>query len=1096
MRKQMRLKNKLFFLSIALFLFYIPLFSTNLPSEITHDLSDDEKVLMHDWIKNRDPGLSPLAPVRPVAEFEPAQSVLIRYPLGIPVSFVKTLSQEINVITIVSNETVKNQAITAYTNAQVNLSKCQFMIAPTNSYWTRDYGPWFAFDANNHLSVIDFTYNRPRPYDDAIAPAYALFDTLNSYSMSIAQTGGNYMTDGIRIAASSHIAYTENSNNQTLVNQQMQNFLGITNYQVLQDPNNTYIDHIDCWAKFLAPDKILIRAVPASHSQYDELEAMADYFENLNSSYNRPFTVYRVNTPNNEPYTNSLILNDRVFVPIMNNSNDTQAIQAYQNAMPGYRIFGVLNNTSSPWVSTDALHCRTHEIPDKRMLTITHTPVSRLIDQNTSLNIQAEIKSMSQNNIIDDSCLVFYRLNQSDFTSSPLIEYNTHQYQASISSFAPGDTVFYYIQALDASGKKTFHPIMGKKDPHYFVISSDDPNPHVFPVQGTYHQAIQVSIQSLHPNTQIYYTIDGNEPTLQNGLLYQNPVLIDQSLTLKARLFSQGLPIGITITNTYTINLLDHYQPVWSGTPLVPHQFTINTVTINNTDLLPGDEIAVFDGQICVGALKITDNAGEVLHIIASKDDQNTETIDGFVNNHNVTFRIWDFDKQKEFKDNQISSDVISGSLLFNENTTTEINLSATSLRTQIIPLDQGWNLLSLNTSPDNLNVSEVFLDLINANTLTKIQSQNGASYEYISSLNQWINSIGEMSLLEGYRVKLNASDQLIISGVEADLPMNISLRNGWNIISYPYDEYFNAELLLNNLIDNNQLQKVIDESGNTIEYIQGIGWINNIDQFHPGEAYVVRVNENTLLNYPPKSILTQQGSYKSKMLKLYQQSPFNGTYFNKVWSGNGLKHCGFILELDPTLTNSIEIDDELAIFCDSFCVGSVKINKALDLPYIYIITSKNDSDFERNGYLNSYPYTLKLFKNKTQQEFTISDYSLISGQRLFQELETNHLKINSLPEASEVILPKLISSIYPNPFNEQLKIYCELNQSSTLKIEIYNLKGQKVRSLFNNNKSTGSHEILWDAKDVHNQSISSGIYFCVISNNSQKNIHKILYLK
>ncbi len=95
-------------------------------------------------------------------------------------------------------------------------------------------------------------------------------------------------------------------------------YLGVYTYHVLDDPNNTYIDHIDCWGKFLGVNKVLIREVPESHPQYDEIEATAAYFENQTSSWGYPFEVYRVWTPNNEPYTNSLILNDHVFVPIVN----------------------------------------------------------------------------------------------------------------------------------------------------------------------------------------------------------------------------------------------------------------------------------------------------------------------------------------------------------------------------------------------------------------------------------------------------------------------------------------------------------------------------------------------------------------------------------------------------------------------------------------------------------------------------------------------------------------------------------------------------------------------------------------------------------
>lgn len=448
-------------------------------SVLPHQLTEEEYPLMQNWGNDRVLSTPPLAPVRPVAEFEPVTSVLVRYPLGIPVALVKQFAEELTVVTIVSSESVKNQAITAYNNAQVNMDNCKFMIGATNSYWTRDYGPWFAFDGNNNLSVIDFTYNRPRPLDDALIPIYATWDTLSCYTMTIQQTGGNYMADGIGIAASTQIAYTENNNNETNVNQQMLNYLGVSNYQVIQDPNNTYIDHIDCWGKFLAPDKVLIRSVPSSHAQYDEIEAVADYFSNLMSSYNRPFRVYRIYTPNNQPYTNSVILNNRVFVPIMNNTNDAAALQTYRDAMPGYTIIGVLNNTSNPWESTDALHCRTHEIPDRRMLYIAHTPLNWEQNIQESYPIDVTIKSFSNGTIISDSTKVFYKVNQNDFTPANLNLVENNLYRAIIPAAAPGDTIYYYIKALDSNSKRSFHPYIGQPDPHYFVIADDFTAPQI-----------------------------------------------------------------------------------------------------------------------------------------------------------------------------------------------------------------------------------------------------------------------------------------------------------------------------------------------------------------------------------------------------------------------------------------------------------------------------------------------------------------------------------------------------------------------------------------------------------------------------------------
>lgn len=491
---------------------------------LPHFLTNQEKDLMKDWGRNVLPTQPPTGPVRAVAEFEPMSAVLIRYPLGFPTAFVKTLAEESPVITIVASQTIKNQAISAYQNANVNMNNCSFMIANTDSYWTRDYGPWFAFDGNNQLCVIDFTYNRPRPNDNLIPGQFATYDTLSCYLMNINQTGGNYMNTGTGIAASTQIAYTENGNNSANVNSMMQNYLGINTYHVVQDPNNTYIDHIDCWGKFLAPDKVLIRSVPPSHAQYNAIEQTAQYFANAMTSYGRPFTVYRVSTPQNQPYTNSLILNNRVFVPIMGNASyDNQALQAYRQAMPGYTVIGVTGSSSNPWESTDALHCRTHEIADRRMLYINHTPLARDQELQDYYQINADLIPYSQGQIVADSTNVWFRINSSAYTSVPLTLVSGNSYQALIPAPALGDTIFYYIRSIDSNGKKNNHPYIGAPDPHFFVLSIDNLPPVInhtpvtnvnlndFPLtlscQVTDNQSVsQVQLE--------YYTTDSTQVTI------------------------------------------------------------------------------------------------------------------------------------------------------------------------------------------------------------------------------------------------------------------------------------------------------------------------------------------------------------------------------------------------------------------------------------------------------------------------------------------------------------------------------------------------------------------------------------------------------
>jgi hypothetical protein len=66
----------------------------------------------------------------------------------------------------------------------------------------------------------------------------------------------------------------------------------------------------------------------------------------------------------------------------------------------------------------------------------------------------------------------------------------------------------------------------------------------------------------------------------------------------------------------------------------------------------------------------------------------------------------------------------------------------------------------------------------------------------------------------------------------------------------------------------------------------------------------------------------------------------------------------------------------------------------------------------------------------------------------------------------------------YPNPFNTSTVINYKLKEDCHVKLNIYNLLGQKVRTLENRVRSKGLHSIIWDGKDINRNEVTTGIYF------------------
>jgi len=229
---------------------------------------------------------------------------------------------------------------------------------------------------------------------------------------------------------------------------------------VVDDPNNTYIDHIDCWGKYLSPHKVLIREVPTWHAQYDEIEEVADYFANSLTIYGEPWEVFRVYTGSNQPYTNSIILNEKVMVPIINNSYD-DALAAYAEAMPGYEIIGFTGS----WESTDALHCRAKGIPDLEMLQIFHNPINDQDEAQNSYMVDAIIDDLSEAGLISEELKVFWwtdDMNESETIIMNICPQDIPDcYTASIPGQSSNTIIRYYIQALDNTGRLETLPMAG-----------------------------------------------------------------------------------------------------------------------------------------------------------------------------------------------------------------------------------------------------------------------------------------------------------------------------------------------------------------------------------------------------------------------------------------------------------------------------------------------------------------------------------------------------------------------------------------------------------------------------------------------------------
>ncbi len=84
----------------------------------------------------------------------------------------------------------------------------------------------------------------------------------------------------------------------------------------------------------------------------------------------------------------------------------------------------------------------------------------------------------------------------------------------------------------------------------------------------------------------------------------------------------------------------------------------------------------------------------------------------------------------------------------------------------------------------------------------------------------------------------------------------------------------------------------------------------------------------------------------------------------------------------------------------------------------------------------------------------------------------------------------------YPNPFNPETTIEYSLNKQSNVELTVYNIKGQKVKTLVSGTKDQGLQKVIWKGDDSSGHKVGSGVYFYVLKTPDSTISKKMLLLK
>ena len=509
-----------------------------------------------------------------------------------------------------------------------------------------------------------------------------------------------------------------------------------------------------------------------------------------------------------------------------------------------------------------------------------------------------------------------------------------------------------------------------------------------------------------------------------------------------------------------------HFTPVWTGNPVYPMNISVTQALLDGLNLVSGDEIGIFDGSVCVGAYKLTAPINPVNppFIVISKDDPSTPAIDGYNEGHQINYRLWKSANSQEIGNVTHNFPYAPQFVFetFTQNETAIVALTGVSTVTQNTTLIAGWNIISFNNQPANMNLLDILQPLVTSGTLVKVIDEAGGIIQNFPW--GWVNNIGNMALTEGYYIKVASNCTITSTGSPSPASTTIPLMAGWNMMGYPCQNPQNALAAMQSLITSGALVKVIDEAGNIIQYFPW-GWVNNIGNFKAGEGYYVKVSVPFSLTFVNSLKTGDDEDQVPAKLTSHFTLPCNGNPFRPMALG---------IIVNDTIFNGMENDDEVGVFDGDLCVGAIAIDKKQPLNLILTAFSDDLSTPEKDGFTPGNPITLRYWYKKKNREVEI-ETTYISGEPEFTELGTRVVKMQPLPETSSAEFSEnnWLGDNHPNPFKESTTIEYNLGMQAWVTLKVFSAFGPELSRVVNELQVAGRHKVT-----IKMNSFSPGIYF------------------
>jgi hypothetical protein len=499
---------------------------------------------------------------------------------------------------------------------------------------------------------------------------------------------------------------------------------------------------------------------------------------------------------------------------------------------------------------------------------------------------------------------------------------------------------------------------------------------------------------------------------------------------------------GCSASDDVVVTVLPVVSPNWSYT-ITSNNHTIlipnyANITIGNDSIQIGDYLGVFYdslGTLVCGGYTVWH--GNINSITAWGNDAGN---DGFISGEEFKWKIWRVTTELEYDAVAVYNSGFASQEFYVANGLSGIeSLSVVLTQSQTLNLIQGWDIISTYIDPDQPNLNMVFAPIVSQVIIVK----NGGGSIYWP---QWgLNSIGNMTIGDGYQIKMLSAQTLDIVGSVVTPELSpLVVAEGWSIIGYIRQSPAALEVCMSTISSNIIIMK--NGAGAIYWPVWGINAIGNMI---PGKGYQIKTSASSVLIYPANSLILALNNKQYLLPQNYQ--------------------CGINTGSNMTLgipmnawSTAPDFGSEIGIFSEK---GELVGSGVFQEEHMAIsVWGADDLD----------PVTglqaLECFRiRQMNTDHSTSDISVSwDGNCAY---EPNKILIANSVRSEQNL--GIMAEVYPNPANQEITLDFTLPVNTNLNIEVYNSIGEVIAELVPGFYEAGKHNVLISTKQF-----SEGNYF------------------